>query len=256
VNGTLAPDATTFAPGMRLLKRTLRTDVYRLYHVLRTIDDLVDEDQPQASQRVGALEQWATGRSSDTPETRTLSDLTRRHAMPPSAMSDFCQAMRHDIARDPIHTEDDLELYCQRAGGAVGIMVASLLGISEPAEITKMATLGRAVQRTNILRDIDEDRDSQRVYIARTTIERFGNPLPGERAELLRNQIDIADALYEQAAINPRSRSQRAVALSAALYREILRQIEREGYGRRPGRVTVPAWRRRRLVAKHRLRLH
>jgi phytoene synthase len=164
--------------------------------------------------------------------------------------------MRHDIARDTINTEDDLELYCQRAGGAVGIMVASLLGISEPAEITKMATLGRAVQRTNILRDIDEDRDSRRVYIARTTIERFGNPLPGARVELLRNQIAIADGLYEQATITPRSRSQRAVALSAALYREILRQIERESYGCKAGRVTVPAWRRRILVAKHRLRMH
>ncbi len=44
------------------------------------------------------------------------------------------------------------------------------------------------------------------------------------------------------------------MALSAALYREILRQIERDGYGRTPGRVTVPAWRRRLLIAKHRLK--
>lgn len=256
MNGTLAPDATTFAPGMRLLKRTLRADVYRLYRVLRTIDDLVDEDQPQAPQRVEALEQWAASQHNGTPETETLTDLAQRHRLPRAAVVDFCRAMRHDIARDTIATEDDLELYCQRAGGAVGIMVGSLLGISEPAEIAKLATLGRAVQRTNILRDIDEDRESQHVYIAQTTIERFGDPLPGARAELLRNQIALADDLYEQATITPRSRSQRAVALSAALYREILRQIEREGYGRKPGRVTIPAWRRRMLVAKHRLRLH
>jgi hypothetical protein len=44
------------------------------------------------------------------------------------------------------------------------------------------------------------------------------------------------------------------MALCTALYREILRQIEREGYGRRPGRVIVPAWRRRLLTAKHRIR--
>lgn len=256
MNGTLAPDATTFAPGMRLLKRTLRADVYRLYHVLRTIDDLVDEDRPQAPQRVEALERWAASQYSGTPETQTLSDLARRYPLPPTAVLDFCRAMRHDIAHDPINTEDDLELYCQRAGGATGIMVSSLLGISEPDEIAKLATLGRAVQRTNILRDIDEDRESQRVYIARTTIEHFGDPLPGARTELLRSQIAIADDLYQQAALTPRSRSQRAVALSAALYREILRQIEREGYGRKPGRVTVPARRRRMLIAKYRLRLH
>ncbi len=255
MNGSLAPDATTFAPGMRLLRHGLRVDVYRLYHVLRTIDDLVDDDRPQAPQRVRALELWAIGQHSNTGETQILEDLARRYPLPPNAISDFCQAMRHDIARKPINTEAELELYCQRAGGAVGIMVSSLLGIVEPAEIDRMATLGRAVQRTNILRDIDEDRDAQRVYIARTTIERFGEPLPGARVELLRNQIAIADDLYEQAAITPRSRSRRAVTLSAALYREILRQIEREGYGRKPGRVVVPSWRRRMLVARHRSRL-
>lgn len=241
---------------MRLLKRTLRADVYRLYHVLRTIDDLVDEDRPQAPQRVAALEEWAASKHSGTSEARTLTDLAERYPLPPAAIVDFCRAMRHDIARDQIATEDDLERYCQRAGGAVGIMVASVLGISEPAEVDKLAMLGRAVQRTNILRDIDEDLESQRVYIARTTIERFGDPLPGARAALLRNQIALADDLYEQAAITPRSRSQRAVALSATLYREILRQIEREGYGRNPGRVAVPAWRRKMLVAKHRFWLH
>ncbi|HSZ69442.1 MAG TPA: squalene/phytoene synthase family protein [Solirubrobacteraceae bacterium] len=256
VNGSLAPDATTFAPGMRLLKRTPRTDVYRLYRVLRTVDDLVDEDRPQAAQRVDALEQWASDQRDTSPETHVLSQLARHYPLPASALVDFCQAMRHDIARDTIDTEDDLELYCERAGGAVGIMVSSLLGISEPEDLTRMATLGRAVQRTNILRDIDEDLVFRRVYIARTTIDRFGHPRPGARAELLRNQIAVADELYEKAAIRPRSRPQRAIALSAALYREILRQIEREGYGREPGRVTVPAWRNKLLIAEHRLRLH
>jgi phytoene synthase len=241
---------------MRLLQRALRTDLYRLYHVLRTIDDLVDEDRPQAPERVDALEQWAAGQHNHgSPETRILSDLKRRRPLPSGAVLDFCLAMRHDIAREPIRTEGDLELYCQRAGGAVGIMVSSLLGISEPDELAQMATLGRAVQRTNILRDIDEDLDSRRIYIAQTTIHQFGEPLPGARAELLRHQIAIADELYERAAMTPRSRPERAIALSAALYREILRQIEREGHGHKPGRVTVPAWRRRMLVAKHRLRL-
>jgi phytoene synthase len=94
------------------------------------------------------------------------------------------------------------------------------------------------------------------VYIARSTIERFGPPTPGARAELLRDQIARADELYEQAAgaTSLLLRGQQGMALCTALYREILRQIEREGYGRRPGRVIVPAWRRRLLTAKHRIR--
>jgi Squalene/phytoene synthase len=83
-----------------------------------------------------------------------------------------------------IHTEEDLELYCRRAGGSVGIMLARLLGSSGPEGETKMATLGRAMQRTNILRDIDEDAAHGRVYLSRSTIERFGAPTPGAHATI------------------------------------------------------------------------
>jgi len=128
-------------------------------------------------------------------------------------------------------------------------------GVEHPDCASKMASLGRAFQRTNIVRDIDEDHEHGRLYIASSTIERFGFPSPGKREALLLDQIARADALYEQGlgAIALLSRGRRGMALSAALYREILRQIEREGYGRNRGRVLVPGWRRRLLIAKHRL---
>lgn len=250
-----APDGTTFAPGLRLLPPDLRADAYRLYNLLRKLDDLVDEDQPDASERVLAVEEWVQGKLITTPETQQLTDLSQRHRMPAGAILDFCRAMRHDIARETIHTEDDLERYCQRAGGSVGIMIARILGVTGEAGEAKMATLGRAMQRTNIARDIDEDATHGRLYIAQATIERFGPPVPGARTNLLRNQISRADSLYDQAAdaVTLLPRGKRAMALSIALYREILRQIEREGYGQRPGRVVVPTWRRNLLIIKHRL---
>ncbi len=252
----LARDSSTFAPGFRLLPSDISVDVERLYRVLRTLDDLVDEDRPQAQQRVEAVERWAHGQQADTPETHTLTDLSRRYPLSPQALIVFCDGMRHDITRATINTEDDLEAYCQRAGGSVGIMLAQLLGTTRPDGETKMATLGRAMQRTNILRDIDEDFAHGRVYIARTTIERFGPPIPGERQDLLRDQIARADALYREGlgTIPLLSQGRHAMGVSAVLYREILRQIERDGYGRKPGRVTVPAWRRRLLTAEYRLR--
>lgn len=253
----LVSDESTLAPGLRLLPGDARTDVYRLYSVLRTLDDLVDDDQPQAAERIDAVERWARNESAETPETQQLTELSQRHTLPSQAILQFCQGMRHDIARAIIHTEDDLELYCQQAGGSVGIMLACLLGTIRPEGEQKMATLGRAMQRTNILRDIDEDAAHGRVYIACSTIERFGAPTPGERAKLLRDQITHADELYEQAAdaTSLLARGQRGMALCTTLYREILRQIERDGYGRKPGRAIVPAWRRRLLIAEHRLGL-
>jgi phytoene/squalene synthetase len=251
-----ALDTSTFSAGIRLLPGDLQADARSLYRVLRTIDDLVDDEHPQAEHRVRAIEEWAQGHKADTPETRILADLARRHPMPREALTEFCQGMRHDLARAAIQTEEDLERYCQQVGGAVGVVLAGIFGTSHLDGERKMAALGRAFQRTNILRDIDEDHAHGRVYIARTTIEHFGPPLPGAREELLRDQIARADQLYDEglSAIPLLTRGQRGMALSADLYREILRQIEHTGYGRTPGRVTVPAWRRRLLTARYRLR--
>jgi phytoene synthase len=261
-----AADGSTFAPGLRLLPAHTRQDVQRLYRVLRTLDDLVDEDDPRADQRLHAVECWTRGEHFDSPETRALCELDRRHALPREALFEFCQGMRHDIDRASIDTEEDFARYCQRAGGAVGVVLVSLLGVvSDEREEARsgdvrreaeahMATLGRAMQITNILRDIDEDMLHGRLYIPRTLIERFGFPAPGAREALLREQIVHADALYEDGlrAIPLLRNGRAAMAVSAALYREILRQIERDGFGSRPGRAVVPAWRARLLIAKHR----
>jgi phytoene synthase len=282
-------DNSTFAPGLRLLPRPLRDDVRALYRVLRTLDDLVDEDDPRAAERVGAVEAWAradtppippssptpplshtppSAPATDTPETQALSELASRHPLPRGSLLEFCAGMRHDIDRGTVEDEAGFQRYCQQAGGSVGVVLANVLGAGDrehgrdedggerrrEAE-RRMAALGRAMQVTNILRDIDEDLAHGRVYISRSAIERFGFPAPGAREELLRDHIARADALYEQGlgAIELLGAGRRAMALSAELYREILRQIEREGFGRRPGRAVVPAWRRRLLATRHRL---
>jgi phytoene synthase len=248
--------ASTFSSGLLLLPTRLQADARRLYHLLRTIDDLVDEQDPRAPARVDAIEQWAHGQQVDTPETRTLADLSDRYPIPAEAVADFAKGMRHDLTGATIETETDLELYCHHVGGTVGIMLAALLGTTHPDGETNMATLGSAMQWTNILRDIDEDLTHGRLYIARTTIERYGFPTPGAREPLLRDQIARADALYQQGleAMPLLTEGRSAMGLSAVLYREILRQIERDGYGHKPGRATVPAWRRRLLATQYRLR--
>jgi phytoene synthase len=108
------------------------------------------------------------------------------------------------------------------------------------------------MQRTNILRDIDEDLLGGRIYVARETLARFGPRAlePGHREALLRDQIARADALYEEgiAGIPLLLCGRRAIVAAACMYREILRQIEREGYGARRGRPVV-ARSRKLLVA-------
>ncbi|HEV2999612.1 MAG TPA: phytoene/squalene synthase family protein [Solirubrobacteraceae bacterium] len=251
--------ARTFAIACRMLPREVRSDVYRLYLVFRGLDDLVDFGDPRAPARVGAVEAWCGGRASASAcasaseETRILEALDRRYELPRDALLDFCRGMRDDLGGRPFATEEELETYCYRVAGTVGIVMSALLGVRPGADHRPAAAaLGKAMQRTNILRDIDEDLASGRVYLARETVERYGAPAPGHRAELLRDQIARADALYDEgiAGIALLASGRRAIRAAAAMYREILRQIEREGYGARPGRVVVPRPRKLLVAAR------
>jgi phytoene synthase len=247
--------ARTFALACRLLPRSVRDDVYLLYLVFRTLDDLVDEGRPEAAEHVAAVEAFCDGRPhAPTRETEILGALGERHDVPLGALRDFCAGMRQDLAAAELRTEADLDLYCYRVAGTVGVVMAALLGtrdraVAEPAA----AALGMAMQRTNILRDIDEDLANGRVYLATETVALHGGSLaPGRREALVRDQIARADALYERGTegIPQLLHGRRAVSVAAAMYREILRQIEREGYGAEAGRAMVGGGRKLAIAAR------
>ena len=253
--GTTRRVARTFSLACRLLPRDVRDDVYRLYLVFRTLDDLVDDGDARAAERIAVVEAWCEGGAATSDETWTLEELDRRHGLPREAFRDFCAGMRHDLAGARLRTEGDVDRYCYRVAGTVGIVMAAVLGSDEPDAARHHAdVLGRAMQRTNILRDIDEDLDAGRVYLAEETLRRFDvvGLEPGRREALLRDQIDRADALFEEGVLGIRllRRGQRAVTAAAAMYREILRQIERDGYGEQPGRSVVPGSRKLLVAAR------
>ena len=223
---------------MRLLGEQRRADVRTLYGVLRTIDDLVDEDDPRAPERVAALERWARGGGggrADSPEAHALSALAERHPLPREQLLEFCRrgcATTSRAQRSPTtRTSTATASRPAARSGSCSPCCSAPRARTKSAPSDGMAALGRAMQVTNILRDIDEDLATRRVYISQSAIERFGFPAPGAREELLRDHIARADALYEEGlpAIALLARGREAMALSAALYREILRQIERDG---------------------------
>ena len=233
--------ARTFAVACRMLPRHVRDDVYLLYLVFRTLDDLVDERDPAAEMRVAAVEAWARSGEAASPEARILDALARRRALPREPFLEFCRGMRDDLERAPVPTEADLDRYCYRVAGTVGLVMAAVLGLRRPGAEPQAAALGMAMQRTNIVRDIDEDLAGGRIYVARETLALYGSLAPGARERLLRDQIARADALYDEgiAGIPALACGRRAIAAAAAMYREILRQIERDGYGRVRGRAVV-----------------
>ena len=119
--------ARTFSLACRLLPRPVRDDVYLLYLVFRTLDDLVDDGgptRPSASRRSTA---WAAGRRRASARARcaVLDELAARHPLPRAALADFCEGMRWDLAGRAFATEAELDAYCYRVAGTVGIVMAS-----------------------------------------------------------------------------------------------------------------------------------
>ncbi|HEX5828388.1 MAG TPA: phytoene/squalene synthase family protein [Candidatus Limnocylindrales bacterium] len=264
----MARVARTFDLATRLLPADVRTDVRRLYLVLRTLDDLVDTGGEDTEDRLAAVEAWASGRTARTRETELLDDLSARHpTLPRDAVADFCAGMRADLAGPRHATDADLDRYCYRVAGTVGRLMAVVLGVEPGGEDDAdeaARALGNAMQRTNILRDVREDARNGRVYLPDTTLARAGVeprdaaalvalpawPLARRRA-LLEGEIARANADYATglAGVVLLRRGRPGIRAAGRMYRAILREIERDGYAASGRRAVVPRRRKLMIVA-------
>lgn len=258
--------ARSFALAARFLPRQVRDDINLLYLALRRLDDLVDLEAPSgsaqradAARRLAAIRTWLSSGAMDAAggdELAIFVDLQRRTpSLPTDAIGAFLDGMEGDLAGPVMKSDADLDLYCYQVAGTVGRLMAALLGVrsGEEAQADRAArALGVAMQRTNILRDIDEDLASGRVYLPASALRRAGlDPAAtsgptslreGDRHALYTAEITRADADYKigTAGIGYLQNGGRSIRVAAHLYREILRQIERDGFGvRRPHRPVV-----------------
>jgi 15-cis-phytoene synthase len=269
----MARVARTFHLATWLLPREVRVDVRRLYLVLRSLDDAVDHDQPDAWQRVEAVEAWARDESAAGREVELLDDLARRHPdLPRDAIRDFCAGMRADLAGPRHATDDELATYCYQVAGTVGRLMAVLIGVRPghgPRADASARALGRAMQRTNILRDVTEDARAGRIYLPDTDLRAAGldpadRPVsaraiaglpawPADRRKaLLGPHIARADADYAigLAGVTALVRGRRGIVAAGRLYREILRTIERDRYGGAGRRAVVSRPRKAAIVLR------
>ncbi len=235
----------TFSSATRLLPPDVRPDVRLLYLVARGLDDLVDERRPNATRRLDQVQRWAETGAVTCRETAMLEHLASRHAgLPLDAVVDFCEGQREDLRELGFSTEADLDRYCYRVAGTVGRLMAAILGAQGQGADHAARALGIAMQRTNILRDVDEDLALGRVYLPQETLElaRVRDLARGDRSLLLRVESAIAEWWYAQGMrglpLLPRGRF--AIQAATVMYREILRQLARDGWGvRRPWRARV-----------------
>jgi phytoene synthase len=167
-------------------------------------------------------------------------------------------------ARGDIRAPDmaTLDLYCARVASAVGHLSVHIFGDSSDAAHAVAESLGRALQLTNILRDLAEDAARQRLYLPREILDRHGirgdEPAAALRHPALpaacRDVAAIAETHFREAALAMEQCSHRAMrpaAVMAALYRATLSALQRSGWRNPMARVSVATSLKLWLVLRH-----
>jgi len=170
---------SSFFYAFLFLPEEKRRAMMALYAFCREVDDIADEvhDTDVAMRK---LRFWREeiARAFDGNPTHPigceLGELSRQHRLSSQLFSDIMDGMCMDIAHSPIATDADLGRYCYRVAGAVGLLSAEIFGCSDAGARAFACTLGEALQRTNILRDLQEDAARGRIYIPREARIRFG----------------------------------------------------------------------------------
>lgn len=192
----------------------------------------------------------------DAGEFAALKHCIREYRIPEQPFQDLISGMEMDLTKDRYATFAELELYCYRVAGVVGLMMTPVLGCSDAQALEPAADLGRGMQLTNILRDVREDLERGRVYLPAEELRAFGlteedlrRGVVDERwRDFMRFQVRRARAYYARAAVGVKHLtgfgSQRMVRLMGAIYGDILREIEARDYDVFSARAYVPGRRK------------
>jgi phytoene synthase len=252
-------EAKNFSYGIRLLPEEKRHAMSALYAFARRVDDVGDgaagvgEKLDALGGIRKALDDLDHG---DAPEGDPvlvgLLDAIDRFGMSTDAMRELVTGCEMDCSTSRYATWDDLAVYCRFVAGSIGRLSLSVFGCADSVRGPILADqLGLALQLTNILRDIVEDRDVMgRVYLPASDLARFGVALdgsgpPDELSAMVRFECGRARALYAEGLgllplLDRRSRA--CVSAMAGIYFRLLGRIEADPLAVLDHRVSVPTW--------------
>lgn len=227
-----------------LLPRAKRDEMSALYAFCREVDNVADDEGRSAESRRSELAEWREDLkrifSGQTPVKEVLRELRpviEKYRLPFENLDEVIRGVEMDLDKKLFRTLDELEQYCYRVASAVGLLSIEIFGYSNPACREYAISLGKALQLTNILRDVKTDALDQRIYFPTEMMERF-SVRPEEILRLeysdrfyrLANELaDRARGFYRAARnILPAEdrRSMLAAELMGSLYWRLLRQLE------------------------------
>jgi 15-cis-phytoene synthase len=183
--------ASNLALAFVLLPKPKRDAMSALYAFCREVDDVADEDSVAVEQRRAGLNAWrldirraCDGGTPEFPVNQEFQPFIKQHGLRYELFEELIQGCEMDLDTRRYETHEQLELYCHRVASVVGLLSIEIFGYQNPACRTYAVHLGKALQLTNILRDVRADAGRGRIYLPLTELKQFNVT----EAEILRHE--------------------------------------------------------------------
>jgi phytoene synthase len=247
---------SSFYRAMAILPRAKRDAMFEIYSFCRAVDDIADEGGDKAQKKAG-LDAWrrdidALYDGAHAGLAAGLIEPLRRFGFEQADFIAVIDGMEMDVDADIVAPDAaTLDLYCDRVASAVGRLSVRVFGLPEQDGIDLAFHLGRALQLTNILRDVDEDAGIGRLYLPRENLAAAGvsEPTPEKVAAMgdldavcrpllaqAKDHFDKADAIMAR---QPRDKI-RAPKIMSLAYGAIWRRLDARGFRKPRQKISTP----------------
>jgi phytoene synthase len=240
--------ASNLALAFVLLPKAKRDAMTALYAFCREVDDVADEEAIPIETRRANLAAWrqdarlaCDGGTPKFPVNRELQPVIAQYRLPFEYFDELIQGVEMDLDINRYNTHEELELYCYRVASVVGLLSVEIFGYQNPACRAYAIALGKALQLTNILRDVRGDAERGRIYLPLSELKRH-NVSPEEILRLEYSErferlaADVASQAKQFYFAAGRTlpledrRSMAAAELMGSVYWRLLQELERRRF--------------------------
>jgi phytoene synthase len=240
--------ASNLALAFVLLPKAKRDGMSALYAFCREVDDVADDETVPTATRRDQLKAWredvklaCENKSPRFAVNRELQPIIRQYHLPWDYFDALLQGVEMDLDVKRYENYEELEVYCYRVASVVGLLSIEIFGYKDPACRDYAVYLGKALQLTNILRDVRTDAERGRIYFPQEELRRFKvtpeeilrlefsprfSELAGSVAERARHFYNLAQKTLPSA----ERRAMVAAELMGSVYWRLLRKLEAEKF--------------------------
>ena len=261
--------ARNFSYGIKLLPAPKRRSLSAVYAFARRVDDIGDGDQPAADRLTGLTgvrdQLNQLDRPGDDAVLVALADTSLRTGLPVPAFHELIDGCEADVRGTDYKTFEDLHGYCRCVAGSIGRLSLAVFGCADRSVAEPIAdALGVALQLTNILRDVLEDRRNGRIYLPLEDLHRFGVTLDLDEHGNFVDDVDRLTALIEFEAARAQDwyadglrllpmldrRSRACTGAMAGIYHRLLQRFMTRPWLVLHDRVSLPGWEKAVVAAR------